>query len=114
MPTTGFVVTLDYRSARLARFVVTKPEASVDADEKRRNPHGGVDILTTVIEEHPLALPKADRLEVNVSLKGQALELTAGGRKVSFHAPAQRDGFEGIVMRDLGYASVGELSFGPP
>ena len=114
MPTTGFVVLLDHRTARLARFVVAKPESSADANEKRRNPLGGKDILTTVIEERPLALPKADRLDVVVSLKGQTLELSAGGHKVSFRAPADRNGFSGIVFRDLGYASVGDLSFGAP
>ena len=113
LPTTGFVVILDHRTARLARFVIGKPDASADAAEKRRNPLGGKDILTTVIEEHPLALPKG-QLEIGVLLKGATLELTAGGRKVSFHAPAERNGFEGIMFRDLGYASVSDLSFVAP
>jgi len=114
LPTTGFVVVLDHRTARLARFVIAPPDASADADEKRRNPRGGKDIVTTVIEEHPFPLPKAARLDVSVLLKGAALELTAGGRKLSFHAPADRNGFEGIMFRDLGFASVSELSFTAP
>ena len=69
MPTTGFVVLLDHRVARLARFVVDKPEDPNRGTEKQRNPNIGVpkEIMTTVLEEHPLALPKADRLDVTVS-----------------------------------------------
>jgi len=112
LPTTGFVALLDHRVARLARFVIAKPE---DTDNQR-NPNTGVpkEILTTVIEEHPLALPKADRLDVTVSLKGGALELAAGSRKVSFRAPADRNGFAGVMFRQLGYASVGALGLGAP
>ena len=114
LPTTGFVVILDHRTARLSRFVVAKPGEAADADEKRRNPRGGKDILTTAIEEHPLALPKGGPLQIGVLLRGSTLEVTAGGHKVSFRAPADRNGFDGIMFRDLGYASVSELSFGAP
>lgn len=114
MPTTGFVVLLDHRVARLARFVIAKPGET--ADEKARHPNIGrdKDIQTTVLEEHPLVLPKADRLDVTVSLKGGTLEVAAGGRKTSFHAPAERNGFPGIMFREFGYGSVGDLSFGAP
>lgn len=102
----GYAVLLGGGKARLVAFQLVK-----DKDDAKVN-HESTHFALKPLEEHPLAL--GDVADVQVVLKGPRLEVRAGGRSVTFKAPAERGGFHGLMFRELGYAGVGALKLAAP
>jgi TolB-like protein len=105
---TGYAVLLGGGKARLVEFALVK-----DKDDAKVN-RVSTRLALKPLEEHALALGESADVQVVVVLKGPRLEVRAGGRSVTFKAPAERGGFHGLVFRELGYAAVGALKVAAP
>jgi TolB-like protein len=91
-PTTGYVLFLGASELEVARFILKERE-----------------LVTTTIAKQSYEGLAGTQAVVMVRFVGKTAEVTVGGRKTSVEIPTERDGFQGLFFRKLGYMAISHL-----
>lgn len=101
----GYAVTLSEGRARLIAF-----QRQRSKDPRKVNGRRTELVTTKILEERPVG-GRGERVPLEVRL-GETIEVQVGGERVRFAAPAEREGFCGLMLRGMGYAAIGDIKTG--
>lgn len=68
------------------------------------------EIETKALAARPFVGPTGGTAMVSVRFTGKVAEVEVAGRKISIDIPDDRDGFQGLLFRDFGYAGISRLT----